>query len=89
MRSACGVFLPTMERFLQCRGMGNYRRCVGGGTADRPRVQGKRPGRPRVGEHVEQALKGLLAQGMGLKGVVRETGVGILVLQRVKPPSQP
>ena len=84
MRSACGAFPPTMEVFLQCRGMGNYRRCVGGGTADRPRAQGKSPDRPWVGEHVEQAVKGLPAQGMGVKRVSREMGVGILVVQRVK-----
>jgi DNA invertase Pin-like site-specific DNA recombinase len=49
----------------------------------RARAQGKRLGRPRVAEHLEERIRTLRAGGMGIRKVAREVGVGVSVVQRV------
>jgi DNA invertase Pin-like site-specific DNA recombinase len=49
----------------------------------RARAQGKRLGRPRVGEKVEQAIRRELDKGRGIHAVARAVGVGGTV-QRVR-----
>jgi DNA invertase Pin-like site-specific DNA recombinase len=50
----------------------------------RARAQGKRLGRPRVGEKVERAIRRELAQGRGIHAVARAVGVGTGTVQRVR-----
>ncbi|MBF0382895.1 MAG: recombinase family protein [Magnetococcales bacterium] len=49
----------------------------------RAREQGKQLGRPKVGDEVEQAIRGLRGQGMGIRKIAGELGVGVSVVQRV------
>ncbi len=49
----------------------------------RARAQGKQLGRPRVAPAVELQIKKLRAEGMGIRRVARELGVGTSVVQRV------
>jgi DNA invertase Pin-like site-specific DNA recombinase len=50
----------------------------------RARAQGKRLGRPRVGEKVEAAIRCELAKGRGIHAVARAVGVGAGTVQRVR-----
>jgi DNA invertase Pin-like site-specific DNA recombinase len=50
----------------------------------RARAQGKRLGRPRVGEKVEAAIRRELAKGRGIHAVARAVGVGAGTVQRVR-----
>jgi DNA invertase Pin-like site-specific DNA recombinase len=50
----------------------------------RARAQGKRLGRPRVGERVERAIRIELAKGRGIHAVARAVGVGAGTVQRVR-----
>jgi DNA invertase Pin-like site-specific DNA recombinase len=50
----------------------------------RARAQGKRLGRPRVGEKVEAAIHRELAKGRGIHAVARAVGVGAGTVQRVR-----
>ena len=50
----------------------------------RARAQGKRLGRPRVGEKVEAAIRRELAKGRGIHAVARAVGVGVGTVQRVR-----
>jgi DNA invertase Pin-like site-specific DNA recombinase len=50
----------------------------------RARAQGKRLGRPRVGEKVELAIRRELAKGRGIHAVAQAVGVGTGTVQRVR-----
>jgi DNA invertase Pin-like site-specific DNA recombinase len=50
----------------------------------RARAQGKRLGRPRVGEKVEAAIRRELAKGRGIHAVARAVSVGAGTVQRVR-----
>jgi DNA invertase Pin-like site-specific DNA recombinase len=50
----------------------------------RARAQGKRLGRPRVGESVERAIRAGLAKGRGIRAVAEAVGVGTGTVQRIK-----
>jgi DNA invertase Pin-like site-specific DNA recombinase len=47
-------------------------------------AQGKRLGRPRVGEEVEAAIRRELAKSRGIHAVARAIGVGAGTVQRVR-----
>lgn len=49
----------------------------------RARAQGKRLGRPRVGHHVEAAVRQLRRRGTGIRAIARELNIGVSVVQRV------
>jgi DNA invertase Pin-like site-specific DNA recombinase len=53
----------------------------------RARAQGKRLGRPRVGEKVEATIRRELANGRGIHAVARAVGVGAGTVQRVRAES--
>jgi hypothetical protein len=50
----------------------------------RARVQGRRPGRPRVAPDVEAAIRAALAAGHGIRATARGLGVGISTVQRIR-----
>lgn len=50
---------------------------------ERAKQQGKRLGRPTVRPEVEEKIRALRAQGMGVLKVARTLGVGVSVVQRV------
>jgi putative DNA-invertase from lambdoid prophage Rac len=49
----------------------------------RAREQGKVLWRPKVGVDVEQAIRDLRSQGIGIHKIARELAVGVSVVQRV------
>jgi DNA invertase Pin-like site-specific DNA recombinase len=49
----------------------------------RARAQGERLGRPKVGNHVEAAVRRLRGRGSGIKAIARELNIGVSVVQRV------
>lgn len=52
---------------------------------DRARANGKRLGRPKVGEEVEQKIRLALEKGdKGIRKIAGEIGVGVSVVQRVR-----
>jgi DNA invertase Pin-like site-specific DNA recombinase len=69
-----GVFAEFERAIIQER--------VKAGLA-RARSQGKQLGRPKVGAEVEDEIRALRAQGMGMMKVARTLGVGVSVVQRV------
>ena len=76
MFQMCGVF-ADFERFI-------IREWVNAGL-ERARANGKRLGRPKVGEEVEQAIRQVLEKGdKGIRRIAGELGVGVSVVQRVK-----
>ena len=50
---------------------------------ERARAQGKRLGRPRTPDRVEQAIRAARQQGKGIKKIAAELGVGVSTVQRV------
>ena len=70
----CGVF-AEFER-------GMIRERVNAGLA-RARANGVKLGRPTVAPKIEQRVRELRAQGMGLIKIGREVGVGIGTVQRI------
>jgi DNA invertase Pin-like site-specific DNA recombinase len=50
----------------------------------RARSEGKRLGRPTVGDKVEQAIRRELAKGRGIHTVAKSVGVGTGTVQRIK-----
>jgi DNA invertase Pin-like site-specific DNA recombinase len=48
------------------------------------KAPGKSPGRPRINDETEQAIRAALASGAGIRRVAREIGVGTSVVQRIK-----
>ena len=50
----------------------------------RARAQGKRLGRPKVSDKVEQAIRRELAKGRGIHTVAKAVGVGTGTVQRVR-----
>ena len=72
----CGVFAEFERSIIRER--------INAGLA-RARSTGKRLGRPRVDESVEQAIREALERGdKGIRKIAREMGVGVSVVQRVK-----
>ena len=69
-----GVFAEFERAMIQER--------VKSGLA-RARAAGKRLGRPTVGSAVEDRIRELKAQGMGLQKIARTLGIGVSAVQRV------
>ncbi|EKV31520.1 DNA-invertase [Caenispirillum salinarum AK4] len=74
MFQMCGVF-AEFER-------GIIRERVASGL-ERAKAQGKRLGRPGVGDVREAKVRDLLKAGCGIRKAAREAGVGVSVAQRV------
>jgi DNA invertase Pin-like site-specific DNA recombinase len=51
---------------------------------ERAREKGTPPGRPRIDEKIEAAIKKLLRRGTGTKAIARETGASPSVIVRLK-----
>ncbi len=49
----------------------------------RARAKGKAFGRPKVSSVLEETIKAMRAQGLGVKNVARQVGCGVSVVQRV------
>lgn len=69
-----GVFAEFERAMIQER--------VKAGLA-RAKAQGKRLGRPTVGPAIEQRIRDLRAEGMGVLKVARTLGIGVSAVQRV------
>ena len=69
-----GVFAEFERAMIQER--------VKSGLA-RARAAGTRLGRPTVGGAVEDRIRELKAQGMGLQKIARTLGIGVSAVQRV------
>jgi len=50
----------------------------------RARKAGKTLGRPKVGDHVEAAIRRALKSGTGIRKTARELGIGVSTVQRVR-----
>jgi DNA invertase Pin-like site-specific DNA recombinase len=74
MLNMCGVFAEFEREMIVERVNAGLRRA---------RAQGKRLGRPRVGDHVEAAVRRLRGRGSGIKAIARELNIGVSVVQRV------
>jgi DNA invertase Pin-like site-specific DNA recombinase len=75
MFQMCGVFAEFERSIIRER--------VNAGLA-RARANGKRLGRPRVGNDVDEAIRLALKKGdKGIRKIARELGVGVSVVQRV------
>lgn len=74
MFQMCGVFAQFERAMIQER--------VKAGL-ERARAQGKRLGRPRTPDRVEQAIRAARQQGKGIKKIAAELGVGVSTVQRV------
>jgi DNA invertase Pin-like site-specific DNA recombinase len=74
MFQMCGVFAQFERAMIQER--------VKAGL-ERARAQGKRLGRPRTPDRVEQAIRAARQQGKGIKKIATELGVGVSTVQRV------
>ena len=70
----CGVF-AEFERSIM-----RERVCSGLNLA---REKGKKLGRPRVGQIVENSIIKYRSEGMGIKKIARQMGVGVSVVQRI------
>lgn len=74
MLSMCGVFAEFERSIIVDR--------VNAGIA-RARSEGKILGRPKVNQTVEQRIRVLRAEGMGILLIAKKIGVGTSVVQRV------
>ena len=74
MFQMCGVFAEFERAMIRER--------VHAGL-ERAKAQGKKLGRPRVSLEVEQRIRDLRAEGMGLNKIARTVGCGNAVVQRV------
>ena len=74
MLNMCGVFAEFEHAMIVERVNAGLRRA---------RAQGKRLGRPRVGHHVEAAVRQLRRRGSGIRAIARELNIGVSVVQRV------
>jgi DNA invertase Pin-like site-specific DNA recombinase len=74
MFQMCGVFAQFERAMIQER--------VKAGLERAP-AQGKRLGRPRIPDRVEQAIRAARQQGKGIKKIATELGVGVSTVQRV------
>ena len=74
MFQMCGVFAQFERAMIQER--------VKAGL-ERARAQGKRLGRPRTPDRVEQAIRAARQQGKGIRKIATELGVGVSTVQRV------
>ena len=74
MLSMCSVFAEFERDMIVERVNAGLRRA---------RAQGKRLGRPRVGHHVEAAVRQLRRRGSGIKAIAKELKIGVSVVQRV------
>ena len=76
MFQMCGVFAEFERSIIRER--------INAGLS-RAKANGKRLGRPRVDESVEQAIRDALSRGdKGIRKIAREMGVGVSVVQRIK-----
>jgi len=76
MFQMCGVFAEFERSIIRER--------INAGLA-RARSNGKKLGRPRGDESVEQAIREALIRGdKGIRKIAREIGVGVSVVQRIK-----
>lgn len=76
MFQMCGVFAEFERSIIRER--------INAGLA-RARSNGKKLGRPRVEESMEQAIRDALHRGdKGIRKIARAMGVGVSVVQRVK-----
>jgi len=69
-----GVFAEFERAMIQER--------VRAGLA-RAKAQGKRLGRPRIGEAKEAAIRAAREQGHGIQRIARDLGIGVSAVQRV------
>ncbi|MGE0119905.1 MAG: recombinase family protein [Dongiaceae bacterium] len=69
-----GVFAEFERAMIQDR--------VKAGLA-RARAQGKRLGRPRIGEPTEEAVRAARATGKGIHRIARDLGIGVGTVQRI------
>jgi DNA invertase Pin-like site-specific DNA recombinase len=74
MLNMCGVFAEFEREMIVERVNAGLRRA---------REHGKRLGRPKVGDHVEAAVRRLRGRGSGIKAIARELHIGVSVVQRV------
>jgi DNA invertase Pin-like site-specific DNA recombinase len=74
MLNMCSVFAEFEREMIVERVNSGLRRA---------RAQGKRLGRPTVGDHVEGAIRKLRQRGQGIKAIARELNIGVSVVQRV------
>jgi hypothetical protein len=74
MLNMCSVFAEFEREMIVERVNARLRRA---------RAQGKRLGRPRIGDHVEAAVRRLRGRGSGIKAIARELNIGVSVVQRV------
>lgn len=49
----------------------------------RVKAEGKQLGRPKVGEQVEERIRELKAEGLGIRKIASTLGIGVSVVQRV------
>ena len=70
----CGVFAEFERSIIR------ERVCSG---LNRAREKGKTLGRPRVGQIVEDSIRKYRMEGMGIKKIARQMGVGVSVVQRI------
>jgi DNA invertase Pin-like site-specific DNA recombinase len=75
MFSMMGVFAEFERAMIQER--------VKAGLA-RAKAEGRVGGRPRISGDTETAIKAKLANGLGIRKVAREVGVGTSVVQRIR-----
>ena len=76
MFQMCGVFAEFERSIIRER--------INAGLA-RARSNGKKLGRPKVDDSVEQAIRDALRRrDKGIRKIAREMGVGVSVVQRVK-----
>ena len=76
MFQMCGVFAEFERSIIRER--------INAGLA-RAKSNGKRLGRPRVDQEVEEAIRDALTKrDKGMRKIARELGVGVSVVQRVK-----
>ena len=81
MFQMCGVFAEFERSMIRER--------VNAGLA-RAKANGKRLGRPSVGEEVEKNIRLALKKGnKGIRKIAREVGVGVSVVQRVQAGRRP
>jgi DNA invertase Pin-like site-specific DNA recombinase len=74
MFQICGVFAEFERSIIRERVLAGL---------NRAREKGKKLGRPRVGQTVEDEIRKCRGKGMGIKKIAKHLGIGVSVVQRV------